>query len=111
MSLPKNILIALSNPTSIADEEEFNRWYNENHGPELISLVDGFKSVDRYRLVEQVAPDGEPKYRYVTIYEIDDPAKASQSLAENGEKLTPPSVVQMDNIIATFYENILSLKK
>ena len=46
-------------------EEEFNRWYDEQHVPERLS-VPGFLSARRYRAVE-----GGPKY--LALYELESP--------------------------------------
>jgi hypothetical protein len=46
-------------------EEEFNRWYNEEHIPERLSIP-GFMSARRYRALE-----GSPKY--LALYELETP--------------------------------------
>jgi hypothetical protein len=46
-------------------EEDFNRWYSEEHVPERLS-VPGFVSARRFRAVE-----GSP--RYLALYELDSP--------------------------------------
>lgn len=46
-------------------EEEFNRWYDEEHFPERLRC-EGFLSARRFQAVE-----GEPKY--LAIYELADP--------------------------------------
>jgi len=46
-------------------EEEFNRWYDEEHFPERLQCV-GFLSARRY-----VAEEGSPKY--LAIYEMESP--------------------------------------
>jgi hypothetical protein len=45
-------------------EEEFNRWYDEEHIPERLA-VPGFVGATRYRAVE-----GSP--RYLALYELSD---------------------------------------
>lgn len=45
-------------------EEDFNRWYDEVHLPEILACP-GFRSSTRFECVA-----GEP--RYVAIYELDD---------------------------------------
>ena len=47
-------------------EEEFNRWYNEHHLPERVS-VPGIHSGRRYQLSE-----GEGGAKYLAIYELED---------------------------------------
>lgn len=45
-------------------EEEFNRWYNEDHIPERMT-VDGFRRARRY-----IADAGSP--RYLALYDVED---------------------------------------
>lgn len=46
-------------------EEDFNRWYNEEHVPERLSIP-GFINGKRYRAVE-----GDPKY--LALYDLESP--------------------------------------
>jgi hypothetical protein len=46
-------------------EEEFNRWYNEEHVPERLSIP-GFLTGRRFQAVE-----GSPKY--LALYELESP--------------------------------------
>jgi hypothetical protein len=46
-------------------EEEFNRWYNEEHLPERLNCP-GFLSARRFRIVE-----GQPKY--LALYDLESP--------------------------------------
>lgn len=69
-------------------EEEFNKWYEEVHVPDLLR-VPGIVKAERFRLAEmQPSPPGKGsgtvpttetalEYRYLTIYtfETDDPAE------------------------------------
>lgn len=52
-----------------ADDEEFNRWYDEEHVPEKLRSP-GFLSARRFR-----AHDDETKY--LVIYELDSPEAAT----------------------------------
>jgi hypothetical protein len=45
-------------------EEEFNRWYNEEHLPQLLRFK-GAVSARRYKAIL-----GEDKYQYLALYEI-----------------------------------------
>jgi antibiotic biosynthesis monooxygenase (ABM) superfamily enzyme len=65
MSLPETILV-VSATIDPAVEADWNRWYNEEHLPEIVDCP-GFRSGQRY--VSQGA-DGTRKY--VAIYELDD---------------------------------------
>jgi hypothetical protein len=62
----------MTNPSSRAQEEEFNRWYNEVHAVEMLN-ISGVLNISRYRAVHQIRPGGEPPaHHYLTVYEIDD---------------------------------------
>lgn len=63
-----------------AYEEDFNRWYDEEHLPERLQC-DGFLSARRYLSVE-----GEPKY--LAIYELESPEVLDR---EAYQRLLPPS--------------------
>ncbi len=49
-------------------EEEFNRWYNEEHVP-MVLQYKGAVSARRYKAIL-----GEEKYQYMTVYEFQDEA-------------------------------------
>ena len=50
-----------------ADKEAaFNRWYNEEHVPQVFQFP-GLVSARRYKLI-----DGDDKYRYLAVYELQD---------------------------------------
>lgn len=63
-----------------AYEEEFNRWYSEEHYPERMSCP-GFVSGKRF-----VAVEGEPKY--LAIYELESPEVLE---SEGYRKIAGPS--------------------
>jgi len=78
--MAKPILIALTNPVSAAQDAEFNRWYDEVHAQEILSLP-GMLSISRYRALEQIRPDrAPPRYRYLAIYEMNDPSGPVEAL-------------------------------
>ncbi len=47
-------------------EEAFNKWYNEEHVPQLLSY-NGAVSARRYRAIL-----GEDRYQYLAVYEVRD---------------------------------------
>ena len=47
-------------------EESFNRWYNEEHCPDMLRYR-GVVSARRYRAIL-----GEEKYQYMAVYEFQD---------------------------------------
>jgi len=59
-----------TNPSE-GQEEEYNRWYDEVHIPEVLQ-VPGFVSASRLAIAQ---PDAEAPYRYLALYEMetDDP--------------------------------------
>jgi heme-degrading monooxygenase HmoA len=62
-------------------EEAFNRWYNEEHCPQLLRYT-GAVSARRYRAIM-----GEDKDQYIAVYEFQDEAtfrrfQESQELAD-----------------------------
>jgi len=61
------------------DVDELNRWYEEEHRPEKLSLP-GYLSMRRYR-----AADGSPTF--LAIYELDHPDAAAVP-AEGGSEMS-----------------------
>ena len=58
-------------------EEAFNRWYNEEHCPQLLQFR-GAVSARRYRAIM-----GEDRYRYMAVYEFESEA-TFQRFLESG---------------------------
>ncbi|MFD3809931.1 hypothetical protein [Rhodococcus sp. NPDC058639] len=70
----KNYLLVESHPSHPERLEEFNRWYDEVHIPEVVAL-DGFVGAIRLAPAD---PDGGPS---VTIYELEgDPQAAKDNV-------------------------------
>lgn len=63
MSRPGRALLLVMMDIDPEHEEEFHRWYEEEHLPERMAIP-GFLSARRYRAVE-----GEP--RYLALYELE----------------------------------------
>jgi hypothetical protein len=69
-------------------EEEFDRWANEIHSPEVVAF-DGFLSARRFRPLGHDGP-------LVTIYEMEaDDLDAAREAMRVGEK-TPPEFLLLD---------------
>jgi hypothetical protein len=64
MSLPQEILV-VSARVDAAVEQDWNRWYDEVHLPEIVACP-GFRSGQRY-----VAEDRTGARRYIAVYELD----------------------------------------
>ena len=64
MSDEPRALVLIMADVAPSYEEEYNRWYDEEHLPERKQLP-GFLSARRF-----ITTDGEPKY--LTVYELED---------------------------------------
>ena len=68
------IYMVLNYPTDASRDEEFNKWYNEKHGPEGLAFG-VYDTSYRYKVVDFVEPPHQVPY--VTLYEPSgDPLKA-----------------------------------
>ena len=88
-------------------EEEFNRWYNEEHVPERLAIP-GFRKARRFKAVE-----GEPKY--LALYELDSPAVLETETYKywTGQGTTPwtESVLSdLTQFVSNVYVEILSVE-
>ena len=66
-------MLVLSNSTTSEQEEDFNRWYTDQHIHDLVKLP-GVVAATRYRMMPgiEVVPDvDEPQQKYLAIYEIE----------------------------------------
>ncbi len=84
-------------------EEDFNRWYDEEHVPER-KAIPGFLTARRYRAVE-----GGPKY--LAIYEMDNPevldSEAYRYVSEEGRtEWTERVVGRAKNYVRNVYVEI-----
>jgi hypothetical protein len=68
----KHHLLAFTNPAA-GREEAFNRWYDEQHVPDLLA-VPGFVSAQRFSLKDATGQD-QAGWSYLALYELetDDP--------------------------------------
>jgi len=79
--MARAILLVLSDVAPGADENEYNRWYNERHLPDVVR-VKGYVAATRYRRsdVEILPGLPAPSNRYVAAYEVE--AKDDGDLAD-----------------------------
>ncbi len=61
------IMILGTDPPPVM-EEEWNKWYNEKHWPDVLKFK-GFKKATRYKLIDD--PEGGKYPRYLAIYEME----------------------------------------
>ena len=65
-----------------ADKEvAFNRWYNEEHVPQVLQFP-GLVSARRYKALE-----GEDTYQYMAVYELKDEATYHRLMSSDHMKL------------------------
>ncbi|MFV2175848.1 hypothetical protein ACFHW2_35535 [Actinomadura sp. LOL_016] len=87
----KSILHVMTRPASPEVTDEYNRWYEDAHMPEVVAL-EGFVSARRYGPTK----DGDP---YVAVYEIEGDAteamkRLNQAMGDGSVSLSDK--VQMD---------------
>ena len=75
----RGVLIVFTNCTDEARHEEFNRWYEDIHIPDILG-TGAFHTAYRYESVEA----SDLPARYLAIYETDnpDPAEAQAEIAK-----------------------------
>jgi hypothetical protein len=78
--MAKYTFVVLTNPVA-GKEDEYNRWYNEQHIPDVLN-VPGFVAAQRFRLADAQMAPGPIKHKYLALYEIetDDLAAALKDL-------------------------------
>jgi hypothetical protein len=78
--MAKHVLLVYSNPAEGA-EDEYNRWYNEVHLPEVVQ-TEWFVRAERFKF-DDGAP-GAAEQRYLAVYEVetDDVELAKKALGE-----------------------------
>ncbi|QFG20733.1 DUF4286 family protein [Actinomadura sp. WMMB 499] len=87
----KSILHVMSRPASPEVADEYNRWYEDVHMPEVVAL-EGFVSARRYAPTQ----DGGP---YIAVYEIEGDAgeamkRLNQAMSDGSMNLSDK--VQLD---------------
>ena len=70
--MAKALMVVGSNPTSPEQEDEYHRWYVEDHFPDVLRVA-GFQQARRYALsdVRPVAAIEASSYRYLALYEVE----------------------------------------
>ena len=71
------VLFTVKATISKAQEAAFNRWYNEEHCPEVLQFK-GAVSARRYKAIL-----GEDTYQYIAVYEIQDEATFQRFMASD----------------------------
>jgi hypothetical protein len=69
------IHLVFSDPPRGVSEADYNTWYDA-HLQEILS-VDGWESATRYTIDAVVTNDGDPSYRYLSLYELTCPPEVA----------------------------------
>jgi hypothetical protein len=68
--MPKARMIVWSNPSEPSREDEFNKWYDTTHAPDVLKLAP-FTSVQRFKVSDaQFGPVDTPG-SYLAVYDVD----------------------------------------
>lgn len=86
-------------------DDEFNRWYDTIHIPEVIQLTKAV-AAQRFR-VSKAQPDGPGPYRYLAIYEFEvDSKEAYESLTASTEKMNLGDSLDQSGAKVVFYDDL-----
>ena len=78
----QDLMVVFSNPAEGRDDE-FNRWYDETHLPEVLE-IEGVVAARRYELGVE---DPDAPHRYLAVYELDQPcAEVLERLVAAGQR-------------------------
>src|SRR5258706_1393826 len=91
--MAKYTFIVLSNPTTPAQEEEYNDWYNRVHLPDVLN-VPGFVAAQRFRLADTQF-DKNPSHKYLAKYELETD-NLETLLAELASRMGTPDMIISD---------------
>jgi hypothetical protein len=80
-------------------DEEFNKWYDEEHIPEKVGRVPGFIRARRYQSLE-----GRPNY--VCVYELEDVSVVDNPAYQSNYKSGSTTTQKMKAKAKTFYRNV-----
>jgi hypothetical protein len=66
--MARHVFLGLTSPVE-GQEDEYNKWYNEIHIPEILR-VPGIISARRFKTKVVLAP-GAPSWKYICIFEVE----------------------------------------
>ena len=98
------VLVVLANSIE-SREDEFDDWYSTVHVPEILALP-AFLSARRFGLDGRVPSNSS--HRYLTVYEVTDPAVAAAELGEAAQAgdLTMSDALDAEAVVQGFYHQI-----
>lgn len=107
--MSRSLFVAFTNSVSPEKDAEFNDWYNNVHGRDLLSLPT-MHSMVRYRALQQITPGGQaPRHQYMAIYDLDDPKAAYEALVERRSTFTMTDTIADPLLVS--YEPFFSRTK
>ena len=62
----RRLMLTFSNPASADAEAEYHEWYSGTHIPQLLTHVEGMRSAQRYRVLDEGA-----LHRFLVVYEVE----------------------------------------
>jgi hypothetical protein len=109
--MAKHILVVLTEPTTPAQEEEFNRWYTEQHLDDVLR-VPGFVAAQRFKLNMHWAKSLPAQYLAIYEMETDDPQAAFAALGQAAQsgKMPVSSAMHSENVVASVFTPITERK-
>lgn len=85
--MPKALFLAFANPSTPDAQETFERWYETDHLPEVLSVSPRLTAATRYSVTDVEVQPGLPKlpHRHLAVYELE--AESEADLAEVAQAL------------------------
>lgn len=110
--MPRGILLAFVSPSSADVEQEFNRWYDEVHVPDLLRAA-GVVAARRYRISEAQMPFYAAAvaafgHSYIALYEVEaeDPQKALLDLEVAARDFANSDAVDYGTLQAIYFDQV-----
>jgi len=101
--MPKYKMLVFTNPAKGGDEANYNKWYNEQHIPD-VCRIDGFSGAQRFKR------NGDGPTEYLAIYEMeaDDPDAAIASLGSKSgtDEMVMTDDIDLENATIMVYETL-----
>lgn len=105
--MPRFSMLVSTNPVP-GREEEYNRWYDGQHLPDVLSL-DGFVAAQRFRLADS-EPAQDAPHRYLAVYEVEaDSVEAAAKVLTDGfasGALPMSDALDLSSLALLYYEPI-----
>jgi hypothetical protein len=102
--MPKFKMLVFSNVAKGGDEANYNKWYNEQHIPDVCN-VPGFTGAQRFKRSGDEGPA-----QYLAIYEMDaeDPAAVVAELTSRAgtDKMVMTDDIDLESATIMMYEQV-----